>query len=81
MGMVDYMLVYLCEVVKCVFEFFVLVLILVYNYFFGDLMLFLVDVKMICEIIEVVKFFGIMVYDYIIVGWEGYVSFKGLCLI
>lgn len=79
--MVDYMLVYFCEVVKCVFDFLVIVIIFVYNYLLGDLIFFCVDIDMIKIIIEMVKLFGIMVYDYIIIGKEGYVSFKGLRLI
>lgn len=67
-GSIDGVSVYLCQVVKCILVYNVVVLILIYNYFFGDVCLSFVDCQFIVCFKEVLVFIDVWVFDYFIIG-------------
>ena len=80
-GTVDHTPVYPREVVKRALELSSTALVLVHNHPSGDPTPSRADIVMTQAIIDVAKPLGIDVHDHIIVGKEGYASFKGLKLI
>ena len=80
-GTVDHTPVYPREVVKRALELSATAIILVHNHPSGDPTPSRADVQMTQAIVDVAKPLGISVHDHIIVGKEGYASFKGLRLI
>jgi DNA repair protein RadC len=80
-GTVDHTPVYPREVVKRALELSATAVILVHNHPSGDPTPSRADIQMTQAIIDVTKPLGIAVHDHIIVGKDGYASFKGLKLI
>ncbi len=80
-GTVDHTPVYPREVVKRALELSATALILVHNHPSGDPAPSRADIQMTQAIIDVAKPLGIAVHDHIIVGKEGYASFKGMKII
>jgi DNA repair protein RadC len=80
-GTVDHTPVYPREVVKRALELSATAIILVHNHPSGDPTPSRADIQMTQAIVEVARPLGISVHDHIIVGKEGYASFKGLKLI
>ncbi|QQM29124.1 DNA repair protein RadC [Martelella lutilitoris] len=80
-GTVDHTPVYPREVVKRALELSATAIILVHNHPSGDPTPSRADIDMTHMIISSAKPLGITVHDHIIIGKDGYVSFKGLKLI
>lgn len=60
--------VYLCEIVKCLFEIGVVVVVFVYNYFLGVVELLCVDEFLIQIFKSVFVLIDVCVFDYFVVG-------------
>ncbi len=80
-GTVDHTPVYPREVVKRALELSATAIIIAHNHPSGDPTPSRADIQMTQAIVEIAKPLGISVHDHIIVGKEGYASFKGLKLI
>lgn len=80
-GTIDHTPVYPREVVKRALELSATAIILVHNHPSGDPTPSRADIEMTEVIIASAKPLGISVHDHIIIGRDGYVSFKGLKLI
>lgn len=79
-GTIDHTPVYPREVVKRALELSATAIILVHNHPSGDPTPSRADIDMTKTITETAKPLGIVVHDHIIIGKEGYVSFKALRL-
>ena len=80
-GTIDHTPVYPREVIKRALELSATAIILVHNHPSGDPTPSRADIDMTHMIINSAKPLGITVHDHIIIGKDGYVSFKGLKLI
>jgi len=80
-GTVDHTPVYPREVVKRALELSATAIILVHNHPSGDPTPSKADIEMTQQVASVAKPLGVVLYDHIIVGKEGYASLKGLRLI
>ena len=80
-GTIDHTPVYPREVVKRALELSATAIILVHNHPSGDPTPSRADIEMTEVIIKSARPLGITVHDHIIIGRDGYVSFKGLKLI
>ncbi len=80
-GTVDHTPVYVREVVKRALELSATALILVHNHPSGDPTPSRADIDMTRLIVEASRPLGVTVHDHVIVGREGYASFKALRLI
>lgn len=74
-GIINVVLVYFCEVVWCVLLYNVVVVIFSYNYFFGDLEFFGVDICIIDELQQVLVLVDVCLLDYFVVGEGCFVLF------
>jgi DNA repair protein RadC len=80
-GTVDHTPVYVREVVKRALELSASAIILVHNHPSGDPTPSRADIDMTNQIVSAAKPLGVLIHDHIIVGREGYSSFKSLNLI
>jgi DNA repair protein RadC len=80
-GTVDHAPVYPREVVRRALELSATAVILVHNHPSGDPTPSRADIQMTQQIVEVAKPLGIAVHDHIVVGRDGYASFRELRLI
>ena len=80
-GTVDHTPVYVREVVKRALELSATAIVLVHNHPSGDTSPSTADIEMTRHIINVAKPLNIVVHDHIIVGRQGYTSFRGKKLI
>lgn len=80
-GTVDHTPVYVREVVKRALELSATAIVLVHNHPSGDPTPSRADIQMTKEIVAAAKPLGVVVHDHIVVGKQGYASFRGLGLI
>ncbi len=80
-GTVDHTPVYVREVVKRALELSATAMVLVHNHPSGDPTPSRADIQMTKEIVAAAKPLGVVVHDHIVVGKQGYASFRGLGLI
>lgn len=67
-GIINYMQVYFCEVVKVGLKYNCVVVIVVYSYFFGEVEFSKVDCQVIMCIQQVLDLVDICLLDYLVVG-------------
>lgn len=80
-GTVDHTPVYVREVVKRALELSATAIVLVHNHPSGDPTPSRADIEMTKEIVAAAKPLGVVIHDHIVVGKQGYASFRGLGLI
>ena len=80
-GTVDHTPVYVREVVKRALELSSTAILLVHNHPSGDPQPSRGDIEMTRQIVSAAKPLGIVVHDHVIVGRDGYASFRGLGLL
>ena len=80
-GTVDHTPVYVREVVKRALELSSTAILLVHNHPSGDPQPSRGDIEMTRQIVNAAKPLGIVIHDHVIVGRDGYASFRGLGLL